>query len=80
MHLKRKCCASKGRHDADIYCIFQIYVLRQNNEELHDVISPRLLPTEFGGTCGDYDFDGLEERLLSKQGYFEKMEQYGYST
>lgn len=52
--------------------------MKNDLKKLHDIISPELLPTEFGGTRNDYDDDRIEASLISKRGYFEKIEKYGY--
>ncbi|XP_077517760.1 clavesin-1-like [Amblyomma americanum] len=58
----------------------RVHITSGGLSELIGLISPELIPKEFGGTLEDFDFDAQERRFHEKTAYFENIQQYGYMT
>lgn len=56
----------------------RIHLLGYDLEKLQDLVPLDVIPEEGGGTFESYDYDELENDLLSSNDYFEDLNRYGY--
>lgn len=56
----------------------RIHLLGYDLEKLQDLVPLDVIPEEAGGTFESYDYDELENDLLSSSHYFEDLNRYGY--
>lgn len=62
------------------FIIPQIFLHGNDFSSLHGFITPDVLPTEYGGTAGDFDNRAWHLQLLSEENYFKELETYGYKV
>lgn len=56
----------------------RIHLLGYDLENLQELVPLDVIPDEAGGTFESYDYDELENDLLSSNDYFEDINRYGY--
>ncbi|EEC04739.1 hypothetical protein IscW_ISCW003057 [Ixodes scapularis] len=58
--------------------IKRVHFIGRDYDQLHKFVPRELLPEEYGGTLGNYDYDEFERALLNTGTFFVELGKHGY--
>lgn len=60
--------------------LLQIHLHGTDLSALHALITPKILPIEYGGTAGNFNNKEWYMNLLADEDYYKNQLKYGYKT